>query len=196
VLIRNCLFGSNFAAVGIGSEMSGGVRDIYVENCKVTHAINALYLKSRIGRGGYIENICAENLDGSVKVFLRIDLMNRGINDDPVPGLAGITQASNIYLGDSAVDCGTLADASVIANEKPLVGLSIVNISGTCKKGILLSNIVDANLRGIEVTGYDGPLLSIHNVTGTGLEGGVAFTPNTRPSTRLSSRRQRATTED
>ena len=33
VLIRNCSLGSGFAGIGIGSEMSGGIRDVRIENC-------------------------------------------------------------------------------------------------------------------------------------------------------------------
>ena len=45
------------------------------------------------------------------------------------------------------------------------------NISGTCKKGITLANIKNAKLQNITVTDYGGPLVSVYNVSGTGLDG-------------------------
>ncbi|HEY5330439.1 MAG TPA: hypothetical protein VIJ79_11175 [Acidobacteriaceae bacterium] len=50
-------------------------------------------------------------------------------------------------------------------------GLVLENISGTCSKGISLANAVQVSVKNIPVTGFAGPLLSIANVTGQGLEG-------------------------
>lgn len=54
VLIRNCTFASDFAGIGIGSEMSGGIRDVQIENCDFTDGENAIFIKGRIGRGGFL----------------------------------------------------------------------------------------------------------------------------------------------
>jgi hypothetical protein len=64
-------------------------------------------------------------------------------------------------------------DAIRVAPEKPISGLSLSGITGVCKKGITLANIRDAVLRGIHVTGFDGPLLTIENTTGSGLKEAV-----------------------
>jgi hypothetical protein len=58
---------------------------------------------------------------------------------------------------------------------KPLDGFSLVNVTGTCAKGIFLANVKKAKLRDLKVTGFTGPLLSIHNVTGSGLEGATTI---------------------
>ena len=41
-----------------------------------------------------------------------------------------------------------------------------------------LVNVRDAVLRGIEVTGFAGPLLAIAGTTGTGLEKAVPYAPS------------------
>jgi polygalacturonase len=175
VLISHCtLADSIFACIGIGSEMSGGIRDVRIENCKFTHARTfAIYLKSRPGRGGYIENITATNLDVATAPggFLRINLLSSGIQDpEPVSGDAGIPQASNLSFTDVKVNCGTSVDATRISPVKPINGFSLVNISGICKKGIALANITNALLRNIHLTGYNGPFLTQTNVQGAGLK--------------------------
>jgi len=65
VTIEDCTFSDNiFACIGIGSETSGGIRKVRIRNCKFTGAKTfALYIKSRPGRGAFIEDIVAENLD-------------------------------------------------------------------------------------------------------------------------------------
>jgi hypothetical protein len=67
-------------------------------------------------------------------------------------------------------DVTTLAEVIKVAPEKPLLGLSLTNISGNCKKGITLVNVRDAILKGIKATGFSGPLLSIENTRGVVLK--------------------------
>ena len=68
-------------------------------------------------------------------------------------------------------------NAVAISPVKPLNGLLLESVTGTCTKGIALANITGADLRGIQVTGFSGPLLGINNVSGQGLEGAVAIPP-------------------
>jgi len=51
VIIRNCHFAR--WAITIGSEMSGGVRNIFIEDCKIDSCRNGIYFKSNLDRGGY-----------------------------------------------------------------------------------------------------------------------------------------------
>ena len=67
VHITNCTFADSiFACIGIGSETSGGIRNVRIEHCKFTRAQTfAIYIKSRPGRGAFIEDIVADDLDVS-----------------------------------------------------------------------------------------------------------------------------------
>ena len=66
-----------------------------------------------------------------------------------------------------------LVDMTKMHPRKPLDGLTLTNITGTCKKGMVLVDVKNAHLSGIKVTGFAGPLLSTRRVTGTGLAGAV-----------------------
>lgn len=57
VVIRNCTFNSKANGVCIGSEISGGVRDVLIENVTMSNVQNGIYFKSNLDRGGFIENI-------------------------------------------------------------------------------------------------------------------------------------------
>ena len=175
VLISHCTLGdNNFACIGIGSETSGGIRNVQIEHCKFTHAKSyAIYIKSNTGRGAFIEDISARDLDVATAPggFLRINLTGSGIKDpEPVPGDEGIPSAKNFSFRDVKVNCGTLADAAQTSPVKPINGFSLVDITGTCKKAITLANLTNAVLRDIQVTGYEGPFLTQTNVSGVGLE--------------------------
>jgi len=64
IYIRNCLMEFGHGAVVIGSEMSGGVRDVYVERCIFESTDRGIRIKTRRGRGdtGIIDGIHASNL--------------------------------------------------------------------------------------------------------------------------------------
>ena len=54
--------------------------------------------------------------------------------------------------------------------QRPFDGLTLADITGTCRKGITLANMTNVNLSGINVTGFEGQLLLTTNVAGTGLD--------------------------
>lgn len=183
IQITNCtLADSIFACIGIGSETSGGIRNVRIEGCKITHAQTfAIYIKSRVGRGAFIEDIVANDLDvaGTVGGFLRCNVLSSGLQDEvPVPGDQGIPRVRNFTFSNIRLhDCPQVADITGIHSRKPLEGFELTNVTGNCAKGISLANIRNAELRDIHVTGFTGPLVSVVNVTGTGIEGASALAP-------------------
>jgi polygalacturonase len=177
VVISNCTFADSiFANIGIGSEASGGIGKTLIKNCKFVGAkSHAIYIKSRIGRGGFFEDITVDGADvsGMQAGFLRIDLLATGIQDqNPVPGDEGIPWVKNLRFSNIRVtDVPTLVQATNIDPKKPLDGLTLANISGTCTKGIFLANAKDVKIVNVSVKPTDGTLLNTYNVTGTGLAG-------------------------
>jgi polygalacturonase len=175
ILISNCtLRGRRFAGVGIGSETSGGVRNVKIEHCKFDCRTFGIYIKTRIGRAGVIENISGDDLDVLAGGFLKINLVSAGnlnTSDDPVEGDAGIPVGRNYSFTNVRVkNCARLVDAKDISPQKPLAGFSLVNVTGTCTNGITLANITGVNLKNISVTGFQGSLITKTNVQGSGLD--------------------------
>jgi polygalacturonase len=62
VVIRNCRMNSKANGLCIGSEMSGGVRNVFMENCIVTNAGSTIYFKANLDRGGFIENVWVRDI--------------------------------------------------------------------------------------------------------------------------------------
>ena len=75
VLIRNCMFHSKTNGVCIGSEISGGVRNVVVENVRMSDVSNCIYFKSNLDRGGYIEEvfICGVEADSIRQTLVRFE---------------------------------------------------------------------------------------------------------------------------
>ena len=64
IVIRNCRMKDGHGGVTIGSEMSGGVRNVFVENCRMDspNLDQALRFKTNAMRGGTIEHIFFRNI--------------------------------------------------------------------------------------------------------------------------------------
>lgn len=64
VVARNCQMKDGHGALTIGSEMSGGVRNVYFENCRLDspNLNQALRFKTNAMRGGVIEHIYFRNI--------------------------------------------------------------------------------------------------------------------------------------
>ena len=63
VVIEGCTVLHGHGGFVIGSEMSSGARNIYVNNCLFNGTDTGLRLKSTRGRGGIVENIYVENIN-------------------------------------------------------------------------------------------------------------------------------------
>ncbi len=62
ITISNCVLERGHGGVVIGSEMSGGIRNIAISNCIFKGTDRGIRIKSRRGRGGIVEDIVASNL--------------------------------------------------------------------------------------------------------------------------------------
>ncbi|MEU7898069.1 glycosyl hydrolase family 28 protein [Nonomuraea sp. NPDC049152] len=69
IVIRGNTYYGRWGAITVGSEMSGGVRNVFAENNRIFpgssyHSFYALYLKTNNRRGGVIDGIHVRNLTG------------------------------------------------------------------------------------------------------------------------------------
>jgi polygalacturonase len=188
VTISNCSFRDRrWACIGIGSETSGGIRRVLVEHCRFLAAYTfSVYIKSRPGRGAFIEDIVMRDLDVSEagNGFLRLNFLDSGKQDQfPVAGYDGIPHAQNFVFEDVRVrNVPVLVEAVSIHPDKPLKRFILRNITGTADRGIQLANIQKALLTNIDVIVATGPKIAVANVEGHGLDGAVQLTIPGRPA--------------
>ncbi len=74
VVIRNCTVKQGHQLLAIGSELSGGIRNVYVHDCKFANGAknppqNLLFIKTNRRRGGFVENIHFENIEAKAVKF-------------------------------------------------------------------------------------------------------------------------------
>ena len=75
IVIRNCDIIKGHTLLGIGSEMSGGIRNVYMHDCAAPDSVFRLFFaKTNHRRGGFIENIHMENVKaGKMQRIMEVD---------------------------------------------------------------------------------------------------------------------------
>jgi polygalacturonase len=76
IVISNCKMRNGHGGVVIGSEISGGVRNVFVENCEMSspELERGIRIKTNSVRGGLIENLFVRNITiGEVQTAIVID---------------------------------------------------------------------------------------------------------------------------
>ena len=72
IVVRNCNVVQGHCLLGIGSEMSGGIRRVYMHDCHSSDQVYRLfYIKTNHRRGGFIEDVTVENVSATkmLRVF-------------------------------------------------------------------------------------------------------------------------------
>lgn len=167
VTIENCTFLSGFG-VAMGSEMSGGVKDVFVRNCTFKNAYSIASVKAIRGRGAYIKNIHYENCslinhstEYSDTRWFRGALYVDGFYgeeefdaDACMPVDEGTPAVDGIYFKDITVD--TVAGNAVYLcglPECPFKNVYLENVTAHGKYGMKVKNIDNLQLINTDVTG-------------------------------------------
>jgi len=99
IIVQNCKMLDGHGGVVIGSEMTGGVKNVFVENCVMDspNLDRAIRIKSNSRRGGLVENVFVRNLEvGQVKECVLILDMFYNVYGNQTGSF--IPQVKNIFL--------------------------------------------------------------------------------------------------
>lgn len=130
IIVQNCKMFDGHGGVTIGSEISAGVRNVFVENCVMDspNLDRAIRIKTNSRRGGLIENVYVRNIEvGEVKeAVLGIDMFY-SVHGNQTG--AFMPQIQNIYLENIKVKNGGLY--GILAKgykESPIKNVRLINI--------------------------------------------------------------------
>ena len=104
IVIRNCRFYSKCNGLCIGSEMSGGVKGVYMTDIEIGDVKNALLFKSNLDRGGYIDNVYVDSVSiGNVAgAVLRFETNYFGYRGGNYPARYSNFNINNVTANSSA----------------------------------------------------------------------------------------------
>ena len=166
IAIENCTFKSGFG-VAMGSEMSGGVEDVFVRNCNFENTHSIASIKAIRGRGAYIKNIHYENCslvnhstEYSDTQWFRGAIYADGFygdvefdSDTPAKIDEGTPVVNGIYFKNITVD--TVGGNAVYLYglpERPFKNIYLENVKAHGKYGMKVKNIDNLQLINTEVT--------------------------------------------
>lgn len=148
IVIRDCNF-KGLHGIVLGSEMSAGIKNIYVENCKtVGYLKRGIYLKTNADRGGYIKDVFVKNIKlDEVEDCLYITANYHG------EGKGFPSEISNISF--SNITCNKATGTGIVIQgfpEKKVKNISLNNIEiKSAKNAISNSNTENVTINEVYI---------------------------------------------
>jgi polygalacturonase len=144
IIMRNCRVKNGHQLMAIGSELSGGVENVLVENCHFDNAgsgarstiNNILFVKTNERRGGYVKNIHVSNVSatriagGVLSVETDVLYQWRDLVPTyerrltPIEGL----HVSNVTVGEAAFVCRIQGEAGMPVKDVSLRGVAVAKV--------------------------------------------------------------------
>jgi polygalacturonase len=157
ITISDCLIGAG-AGITMGSEVSGSIRHVLVENCRFAGSDAAARFKSQPSRGGVIEDIVyRDNQLQNVRRAFEFLLQWRMV--PPIaPPAPVLTEVRDVQLINFT---GTVQSLGIINGLKasPIHDIKFVNCNLTAQRGLTLENVRDLDLSGLPATVAQGEVI-------------------------------------
>lgn len=177
VLVKNNTVLHGHGGFVVGSEMSGGVRNVYVADCTFIGTDVGLRFKSTRGRGGVVENIYVDNINMiNIPGDALIADLYYAVKDAPGAPVPAITEETpsfkNIHI--SNISCKGAGRAMFLNGlpEMPIENFSVRNMRITdAQKGAFINKVAGVTLENIEIETADNTYLQVENTTNITIDG-------------------------
>jgi polygalacturonase len=177
VSITNCVMYKGHGAIVIGSETSGGIRDVVASNVVSRGTWHGIRIKSERGRGNTIENMRFDNfvIEGSTYAAIEITALYQ---DEPAEPFSERTPV----FRNLAFSNLTIVDAAQVASihglpEKALEQLRFSDVTASGATGFACDNSSDVELHNVRVTAAAGSAFAFDWVEGLELDGVTSTAP-------------------
>jgi unsaturated rhamnogalacturonyl hydrolase len=181
VIVKNCTVYHSHGGFVVGSEMSGGVKNIYVSDCNFIGSDIGLRFKSTRGRGGVVENIYVHNVNmkdiaGEAILF---DMYYQAVDPVRLPGDAAITpviekvpvteatpQFQNFYIDH--IVCNGASKALFVRGlpEMPIKNVQLSDMFIQSTEGMRIQEAAGIHIKTSTIlTKALGPVLKVSNST-------------------------------
>lgn len=155
VLVEKCIFRYGHGGVSMGSEMSGGIRNIKIQDC-VMEADNwaPIRFKCQPSRGGVVENITYRNiqLKDTRKAF-EFNMEWRMVNPKPASNPLPVFRYVKIINVTGTTT--TVGDIHGL-KDSPVRNVVFKDCNITAKKGFVLDNVEGIDLSGLKIQVAEG----------------------------------------
>ena len=177
VIVKNNTVLHGHGGFVVGSEMSGGVRNVYVADCTFIGTDVGLRFKSTRGRGGVVENVYVDNINMiNIPGDALIADLYYAVKDAPGAPVPAVTEETpsfkNIHI--SNISCKGAGRAMFLNGlpEMPIENFSVRNMRITdAQKGAFINKVAGVTLENIEIETADNTYLQVENTTNITIDG-------------------------
>lgn len=163
VTITNCVMYRGHGAVVIGSETSGGIRDITASNIVCRGTDRGIRLKTQRGRGAIIENVRFDNwvIIDAPKEAIHITSNYSRTPDEP-------RSARTPVFRNIAISNVTVVNAAQVVGiaglpEQAIEQVRISDLKGTGRKGLVCDTANDLELHDVRIDASEGAAYTFTN---------------------------------
>lgn len=177
VVARNNVVYHGHGGFVVGSEMSGGVKNVYIDHCTFVGTDVGIRFKSTRGRGGVVENIYCRHINmfniANENILFDLYYGIRGADiykEEPVSEKTPVFR--NIYISDVHGVGGRRAMYFNGLPEMPIQNIELKNISfSNTKQGALLRQAENIVMDNVRIQSLDDKAISLQNVERVNING-------------------------
>jgi polygalacturonase len=174
VVMRHCSGKEGHGGLVIGSEMSGDVRNVYMHDCEFDGTDHALRIKSRIDRGGVVENVWVENVVAK-NMQRDVVILNMDYSADRQDVLVKKPPLfRNIHVKNVTADGAPVAIIITGVEESPIQDIHFEDMTITSKQGVVAKNVKELTFKNVKVSSSEGPVFDLTNASGITIDKAVA----------------------
>jgi polygalacturonase len=172
ITVTECTF-LHGHGMSIGSETTGGVRNVTVERCTFKNTENGIRIKSPRGRGGTIENLhCTDitmtNVDPAITITCYYPKIPKEDVAQPMTPRTPIVK--DLQITNLTATCPKEAGVIVGLPESLVTNVSLTNVRISAQTGLTIRNAKDVQLKDVKIEVQKGQPVILDNAQVEGLE--------------------------
>jgi polygalacturonase len=171
IAITNCTIHRGHGAVVLGSETSGGIRNVVASNITAQGTDRGIRIKSTRGRGGLLENIRFDNwvIEDTPDPAIEVTNYYTRAPEEPVSARTPIFR--NFGISNVTINrCKTAVSIEGLP-EMPVEGLRLSDITANAKEGLRAFNTSGLELHNVRINAESGVAFLIRDAVNLDLNG-------------------------
>lgn len=174
ITVTNCTMLHGHGAIVIGSETSGGVRNVTVSNCVFRGTDRGFRLKTQRGRGGVVDGLVASNIimEDVIEPFgITLYYSSRGGIDKAEPVNEGTPVWRNLSFQNIIARGARTAGYLLGLPESPFAGVTFSDVRVWAKEGFSCRWAKDVAFHNVRIDTEAGSALACRDVEGLEIDG-------------------------
>jgi len=170
IVVRRLRGQRGHGGVVIGSEMSGGVRNVFVDDCEFVGTDRGLRIKSMRGRGGVVENVYYQNVRHLDLRLLDVEMTTFYASSTLVPLTQKPPTIRGVHVKNVTGNGGKTAAEIVGLPELPIEDVTFDDVSIASETGIRCTDAQNIRFTNTKITPRTGSAYRLENARKVTLE--------------------------